>query len=243
MLENRSTQAQYALAIHTASSDLGLALSHLVGEEQVGEKPSGKIRSQVWSDLGRDTSSQLHLYLAEFLQPQCWTDLAFIAVAKGPGGFTGTRLGVVTARTLAQQLNIPLFAVSSLAAVAWKAGGTDSSGVDSPANIAVPDIAVQMMAHRGEVYTAIYTVALAEGNKPENRGSIILKPLLPDTVMSQEQWQQTLTQWNRPYRLVRVEAGLGETVTSLLELAAAEWQQGARPHWSEALPFYGQSPV
>src|SRR4028118_1155769 len=100
--------SQYSLALHTTSSQLGLAISNFAGDT----------RFSSW-DLGRDLSTHLHQYLAEFLTPQTWSDLAFIAVAKGPGGFTGTRIGVVTARTLAQQLDIPLFGVSTLAAVAW----------------------------------------------------------------------------------------------------------------------------
>ncbi|NJN88459.1 MAG: tRNA (adenosine(37)-N6)-threonylcarbamoyltransferase complex dimerization subunit type 1 TsaB, partial [Leptolyngbyaceae cyanobacterium SL_7_1] len=92
----------YALALHTSSSDLGLALSNFAGDR----------RSQTW-DLGRQVSNYLHQYLQEFLSPQSWGDLAFLAVAIGPGSFTGTRIGVVTARTLAQQLNIPLFPISS----------------------------------------------------------------------------------------------------------------------------------
>src|ERR671933_926060 len=98
----------YGLAIHTTSPQLGVAIANFADDT----------RSSTW-DLGRDMSTHLHQYLAEFLMPQTWADLAFIAVAKGPGGFTGTRIGVVTARTLAQQLDIPLFAISALAAVAW----------------------------------------------------------------------------------------------------------------------------
>ncbi|NJR66246.1 MAG: tRNA (adenosine(37)-N6)-threonylcarbamoyltransferase complex dimerization subunit type 1 TsaB, partial [Leptolyngbyaceae cyanobacterium CRU_2_3] len=106
MINIISPQA-FALAIHTASPDLGLSLSNFAGET----------RHQTWS-LGRALSTHLHVYLAEFLQPQTWSDLMLLAVAKGPGGFTGTRIGVVTARTLAQQLEIPLFTVSTLAAIA-----------------------------------------------------------------------------------------------------------------------------
>lgn len=200
----------YALALHTTTPELGLAISNLTGET----------RSQVWN-LGRDLSSLLHQCLIEFIQPQTWSDLAFIAVAKGPGGFTGTRIGVVTARTLAQQLDIPLFAISTLAAVAWGQRG------EKP-------IAVQMPAQRGQLFTAIYQFT----SDPTG-----LTPLLLDTVMSAEAWQQTLADWSTPYQLISAEAGLAASVTDVLELAALDWEQGKHPHWSEALPFYGQHPV
>jgi tRNA threonylcarbamoyl adenosine modification protein YeaZ len=190
---------------------LGLAVSNFAGDP----------RCQTWP-LGREVSNYLHSTLIDFMPPQTWADLAFLAVAKGPGSFTGTRLGVVTARTLAQQLDLPLFAVSTLAALAWNAAKSDAS----------TDIAVQMLAQRGEIYGAIYST----GNSP-------MTTLLPDTVMSLQQWQQLLESWNRPYRLVWAEAELGATAASVLELAYQDWQLGQRPHWSAALPFYGQSPV
>ena len=206
---------QYGLAIHTASPDLGLAIDNFAGDD----------RAQVWP-LGRDLSTHLHVHLAEFLHPQTWTDLAFIAVAQGPGGFTGTRLGVVTARTLAQQLTIPLFAVSTLAALAH------ASLVNSTAPDIQSHLAVQMSAQRGEVFGAIY--------QPSPDG---LHTHLPDSVMSLEIWQQTLTEWTTPYQLIQAGGALGATVSSVLALADQHWQQGLRPHWSEARPFYGQHPV
>lgn len=94
------------LALHTTSPQLGLALSDF---DQIA-------RSRSW-ELGWDLSTYLHGLIQEFLSPQHWSDLDFLAVAKGPGSFTGTRFGVTTARTLAQQLNLPLFAISTLAAI------------------------------------------------------------------------------------------------------------------------------
>jgi tRNA threonylcarbamoyl adenosine modification protein YeaZ len=216
---------RYGLAIHTASPDLGLAISNFAGDD----------RAQAWP-LGREVSSYLHLYLSKFIQPQTWQDLAFIAVAKGPGGFTGTRLGVVTARTLAQQLDLPLFAISTLAAVAW----TTAASLPEAEPL---DIAVEMPAQRGEVHSAIYRVSGASGDSGLEHSPNPITAQLPDSVMSQERWQQTLADWHRPYELVQAEGGLGATTAGVLTLAYLDWQTGNRPHWSAALPFYGQNPV
>jgi tRNA threonylcarbamoyladenosine biosynthesis protein TsaB len=40
-----------------------------------------------------------------------WDNLAWIAIAKGVGSFTSTRVGIVLARTLGQQLDIPVYAI------------------------------------------------------------------------------------------------------------------------------------
>lgn len=204
---------EYGLAIHSSSPELGIIISNFTDD----------IRCQTWS-LGHDLSTHLHQFLAEFIQPQSWSDLVFIAVAKGPGSFTGTRIGVVTARTLAQQLEIPLFAISTLAAVAW----AHDPGNDRQA------IAVQMPASRGEVFGAVYQKSVNDLKQVE---------LLPDTVMKPEVWQQTLADLTYPYKLIEVSGNMGASVDRLLELAYLDWQRGLRPHWSEALPFYGQHPV
>ena len=203
---------KYGLALHTASRELGLAISNFAGDS----------RCETWN-LDRDLATHLHQYLVEFVGPQTWADLAFIAVAKGPGGFTGTRMGMVTARTLAQQLDIPVFAVSTLAAVACS----------SKKSISNQDIALQMPAQRGQLFGAVYSVNSNSG----------VTELFTDTVMTPESWQEKLESWENPYQLIEVGSELGSSVSSVLELAYLEWQMGSRPDWSDALPFYGQHPV
>jgi tRNA threonylcarbamoyladenosine biosynthesis protein TsaB len=72
-----------------------------------------------------------------------WAAIDRIAVGVGPGGFTGLRLGIATARALAQAKNTPVVGVSSLAALA--AGAVDEGAAHV---VAVID------ARRGEVFAA-----------------------------------------------------------------------------------------
>ncbi|MEM7592701.1 MAG: tRNA (adenosine(37)-N6)-threonylcarbamoyltransferase complex dimerization subunit type 1 TsaB [Cyanobacteria bacterium P01_A01_bin.83] len=203
---------KYAIALHTSTPFLGIAINNYGGDS----------RSQVW-DLGRGLASQLHHYLVKMIEPQTWQDLKFIAVAKGPGGFTGTRVGVVTARTIAQQLEIPLFGISNLAAVAiahYKLG-------DQPRYVAV-----EMDARREQMFVAIYQIS--------SRG---LQTYLADTLMTIETWQQTLNQLPFAYELITTDDHIAKTVGNVLDLAYSAWQEGKHPHWSEIVPYYGQHPV
>ena len=208
---------KYGLAFHTATPELGLAISNFAGDS----------RCQTWN-LGRSLATDLHQHLVEFIRPQTWADLAFIAVAKGPGGFTGTRMGMVTARTLGQQLDIPVFAISTLAAVAWAAHPQPPLAKEG-----LLSIALQMPAQRGQLFGAVYSVNKDSG----------LTELFPDTVMTAASWQEKLESWENSYQLIEVGSELGSSVSSVLELAYLEWKQGSRPAWSDALPYYGQHPV
>jgi len=74
-------------------------------------------------------------------------DLDYIAVAGGPGSFTGLRICASTAKGLGLALNIPLVGVKSLEALAYNFEGTT-------------DVICPMMdARRGQVYTGLYTFA------------------------------------------------------------------------------------
>ena len=69
-------------------------------------------------------------------------DLEAIAVGIGPGLFTGLRVGVVTAKSMAHALDVPVIELSTLDVIAYP--------------LSKGSVAAVVDAHRGEVYWATY---------------------------------------------------------------------------------------
>ncbi|HXP99800.1 MAG TPA: tRNA (adenosine(37)-N6)-threonylcarbamoyltransferase complex dimerization subunit type 1 TsaB, partial [Solirubrobacteraceae bacterium] len=86
-----------------------------------------------------------------------WSKLRRIAVGVGPGTFTGLRIGIATARGLAQSLGVDLVGVSSLRALACLPPVTGSAlqGADG-ADERAQRILAAIDARRGEVFIAAY---------------------------------------------------------------------------------------
>ena len=96
-----------------------------------------------------------------------WSDLDLdrvggIAVGIGPGLFTGLRVGVETAKTLAQVLGVPIVGIASLDALAYAVRYTSRG------------IAVVVDARRGEVFAAVYRAV--PGGVVRETGYLVMKP-------------------------------------------------------------------
>ena len=96
---------RWLLALHSSGEGLGVGLQPL-GDPEVEPRLASFA-------LGRGLSGALLTCVESVLPADQWPHLGRLAVATGPGGFTSTRLTVVMARTLAQQLSLPLDGVSS----------------------------------------------------------------------------------------------------------------------------------
>lgn len=95
----------------------------------------------------KKTHSQTLLPMLEALKEMTELDLASIdaiALAAGPGSFTGLRIGSATAKGLGLALEKPLIAIPTLEGLAYNLYGTDKL------------VCPIMDARRGQVYTGIY---------------------------------------------------------------------------------------
>ncbi|NGZ74829.1 tRNA (adenosine(37)-N6)-threonylcarbamoyltransferase complex dimerization subunit type 1 TsaB [Saccharibacillus alkalitolerans] len=164
-------------------------------------------------------------------------ELAGIAVGIGPGSYTGVRIAVTSAKTLAWALKLPIAAVSSLEAQA--ASGREAASPQGRGWI-VPLVD----ARRGQAYTALFGTPelpasggdAAEGNAPNGgtENAARLKRLADDAILMVDDWTariadrlKKLPESERPeYVLFTGETEKhAETVRGLAELAGLRTEQ------------------
>ena len=96
-------------------------------------------------DSSYSHAERLHIFIKEILAENnlALSDLDAIAVSKGPGSYTGLRIGVSAAKGLCFSLDLPLISVATLTSLANQ---VENEGTIIP----------MMDARRMEVYTAVF---------------------------------------------------------------------------------------
>jgi tRNA threonylcarbamoyladenosine biosynthesis protein TsaB len=183
-------------------------------------------------------SERLIPMLDQLLVAASWKmqELEMIGVVRGPGSFTGIRIGIATAQGLAQVLKIPLLGVLSLDTLAWAGLGRSE------------DIVPILDARKNEWYTARYRWV---------KGHEIADCLTFPQAISKDLWLEHLKGLDRPICFVgdaaakskaRIEEVLGERAVMLPEYvslprgayaARAIWQRWQEMGVGETVePFY-----
>lgn len=128
------------------------------------------------------THSQTLMVMAEDLLKQCSRtaqDVTAVAVAAGPGSFTGVRIGVAAAKGFAWGRELPCYGVSTLEAMALTLGAFDGW------------VCPVMDARRSQVYNALFYV---------NHGE--LERTTPDRAISLAELGEELKKCEKPVYLV-----------------------------------------
>ena len=148
---------------------------------------NGKLLGESYQNTGL-THSQTLMVMAEDLLKQCGKtveDIAAVAVAEGPGSFTGVRIGVAAAKGFAWGREIPCFGISTLEAMAVSLGVYEGY------------VCACMDARRNQVYNAIFL----------SDGAALLR-ISEDRAIALEELKEELTQIDGPIYLVGDGAGL-----------------------------------
>ena len=126
----------YILNIETATKNCSVSLA------QNGQT----VLCKEIAEQGYSHAEKLHVFIEEILKESGinFSELKAVAVSKGPGSYTGLRIGVSTAKGLCYALGIPLIAVDTLQVLAAAVSQNDG--------LIVPMID----ARRMEVYSAVF---------------------------------------------------------------------------------------
>lgn len=205
----------WLLALHSSSDVLGVALQPM-------GKPEVSPQMEAFS-LGRGLANGLFSAVEAILPATEWRHLARLAVATGPGGFTGTRLTVALARTLSQQLSLPLDGISSFQLVARR--------LLAGQPVAEPGILFQELPRHG-VVAGLY------GVDPEHPGGVAeLHP--PRLYRDEEDLLRALGHHSRHLAEPQLPADAGQLLAFSQEAAR---RRLAAP-WASVVPLYPTSPV
>ena len=219
----------WLLALHSSADTLGVALQRL------GDRTPPRLAT---FPLGRALSNDLFACVESVLPASRWPQLARLAVATGPGGFTGTRLTVTLARTLAQQLNLPLDGFGSFLLMARRR-------LAQPDCPPIPFWLVQELPRRG-VVAGLYAP------DPEQRGGALelAAPRLyrEPTVLAEVEASLVMGpdgEGLSPLPAVRCPAQVHQPpdVAELLRCSQESAAAGRPAPWSLVLPLYPTSPV
>jgi tRNA threonylcarbamoyl adenosine modification protein YeaZ len=143
------------LGIDTSGA-VAVAVGRPVGD---GDRPSGVEVLARGADVRARHHDEVLLGLIDRTLAEAGVtrgELTVVVAGRGPGPFTGLRVGLVVARTIAAVLDVPLLGVCSLDALAHQAAAAAAGGTDAGRSILVA-----LDARRQEVYWAEYTTGAA----------------------------------------------------------------------------------
>ena len=160
------------LALDTSTPATSVALCRRGRPSEAGTEPSAiEARDDPVPGARPGHAARLLPLAVEVLERGgcAWAELDAVAVGRGPGTFTGLRIGIATARALSQSLDLPLIGVSTLESLALN--GLRAERGDRGAVMAVLD------ARRGEVFAAAWRFGPQAGTGPGGGlGEPVLSP-------------------------------------------------------------------
>ena len=211
--ESTKSPPQLLLALHSSTETFGVAsvdFNDLKNTKRIATFP-----------IGRNLSNTIFTCIEEVLPATSWKNLRRLAVATGPGGFTGTRISVVIARTLSEQLNCHLDGISSFELMASRM--INSLKVSEQTK---PFWIIKDVQRRGTIG--------GQYQKSESTSKLTIKELKSPHLIKEEL---------KDCSVLIASEGVESDTNKLIKICENRHLKNHQSKWEEILPIYPTSPI
>ncbi|WP_269622219.1 tRNA (adenosine(37)-N6)-threonylcarbamoyltransferase complex dimerization subunit type 1 TsaB [Prochlorococcus marinus] len=208
--------AKFILALHSSTENCAIGLIELINSKAIYKSTT--------FETGRNLSNHLFNCIEELLPRDLWKQIIRLAVAIGPGGFTGTRLTVIMARTLAQQLDCSLDGISSFALMAPR--------LYKSLNLRNKDKSfwiTQPLKHRG-IIGGKYQPSKSEEKSKNDQFIELISPSLLSSKLN-------------PKPAISASEDIAIDIITLLNISLNAYNNKRVSKWQNVLPIYPTSPI
>ncbi len=208
--------ARFLLALHSSTNTFGIGLVQIDKSEVIFKSST--------IEVNQDLSNYLFNFIEETLPSIFWPQIKRLAVATGPGGYTSTRISVIFARTLAQQLQCDLDGISSFY---LKAHRLPMKFINK--NQEQTFWITEELKRRGTIageYKLINNIGLSDGFKIEE---LQIPHLIPIN--------------KKVSPAFKISEDVENDINKLLRISLNLYEEKKQAKWQNVLPIYPTSPI
>lgn len=164
-----------------------------------------------------------------------WSDISGVGVTVGPGSYTGCRLGVTTAKTIAQSLSCPAIGVSSLEIIARQWQGSPMTIISmiparkNECNVAIFDLIHSSFQQLTPNFTWKHDTAISKLKKI--KGNMYIAGIIPEEIAKKVKPLSSIT-------LLPTHP----SATTVAIHAEKSIKNGDASHWKNIQPIYSFNP-
>ena len=211
-----SKDSKFILGLHSSTDELGVGLIHITDKEE-------SVKSSIFP-LGKKLSSDLFKCVEHILPSKFWSQIVRIGVATGPGGYTGTRITIIFARTISQQINCQVDGISSFELMIPRLlNSLDADDIKKPFWI------TKLLKRQGLIGGKYKIINQNIRNQQLKTEEIIRPQIIPSNTKIEKNLMAT--------------DNIKQDIIRLLEISLIHHKQNKLNRWDNILPIYPTSPV
>ena len=204
------------MALHSCSKYFAIAIKDT-------ENPEKIIKTEIFN-IGRSLSNKLFTCIETILPGRFWRQIIRVAVVKGPGSFTSTRLTISMARIIAQQIGCSLDSMSSFHLMAPRV-----YKVLTKKQILNPFWIKDILPRRGIVAGKYQLVKIHKDSNFHEFRELVYPQLIRNEKLINPS--------------IDASDNIKEDIISLIKFSQYNQNAKVKSNWQKTLPIYPTSPI